>query len=373
VTENKYKGKDLHNPRDGLGRLRRAHGKTAGRQSGFERLADDEEAAERLVLSGRRSHSGESLLAKFNRLAQVQVAVGEQGEVSGFTGRTVLVRLADGREVDCEIRRNLKKRIAGVSNVLCAGDRVQVVSDTHGQVIEAVEPRRNQLERGDSHNKALVHVLAANLDRLVIVATCRDPELKPALIDRWLLIANASGIAATLVLNKADLGVDETMTQVYRRLGVTVFTTTAIQGGGQLDELRAHLTGQACVIAGQSGVGKSSLVNALFPALAARTGVVALAGHGRHTTTSARSYVLPGGGRLIDTPGIKECAIGGIEALDVALHYADFAPLHAACRFADCTHRHEPDCAVRAALARGEIAPTRYGSYLAILAEDLGV
>ena len=154
-----------------------------------------------------------------------------------------------------------------------------------------------------------------------------------------------------------------------------VFTTVGNQSDSTDPEtarLKALISGKACVFAGQSGVGKSSLVNALYPEVAARTGTVSDAlSKGRHTTTASTSYRLADGSRLIDTPGIRECGITGLSALDVALLYRDIALYHQHCHFSDCSHRHEPDCAVIAALESGDLAPSRYLSYCSILDEDL--
>lgn len=369
----KHKGTGGHNPRPGLGRLRRAHSQDATRVIGWEQRTEDEAFIDRHGATERRSHAGEHLLAKFNRLASVvrPAAIGEPGEICGFLGKDVLVRLAgSGQELLCTVRQVLKKQVSGVKNPLCVGDLVQVdcASDP---VITAVSPRRNQLARTDSHNRSLIHIFAANIDRLVIVSSVRDPDLKYGLIDRYLLIAAMNDIQVMVVLNKADLGEEPKAVELYTSLGVEVAVTCAINGGPSIDDLRQRLHGLACVFAGQSGVGKSSLVNALFPHIAARTGIVADEGHGRHTTTSARSYLLPEGGRLIDTPGIRECAISGLTAVDVALLYSEFAALHSHCHFADCSHLHEPQCAVQAAVADGRIAATRYDSYRSILREDL--
>jgi ribosome biogenesis GTPase len=372
--ESKYKGTKGPAPRQGMGRLRRANSKDAGRIGGWERRHEDDDFVEKHGHLQRTSHGGESLLAKFNRLVQSEqlaAAPGEPGEICAFSGTQVLVRAADGGEVSCQVRQVLKKRITGVKNPLCVGDRVRFERDGEGGVIAAVEPRRNQLERADSHNRALVHVFAANLDCLVVVAALAEPELKYGLIDRYLVIAAGNRIPATLVLTKCDLADPAPALALYRGLGVPSFAVVAHRGGGEVAGLREHLRGKSCVVAGQSGVGKSSLVNALHPDFHARVGAVAEAGHGRHTTTSARSYLLADGSRLIDTPGIRECAITGLGALDVALLYSDIAALQASCRFTDCTHTHEPDCAVLAAVADGTIARSRYESYRSIIGEDL--
>lgn len=370
----KHKGVGGWSDRPGMGRLRRANAKEAGRQGRWEDLAGDDEALERHGALERATHAGESLLAKFNRLARdADDGAGEPGEVCGFDGTRVLVRLDAGdAELGCSVRRVLKKLVAGVKNPLCVGDRVRV-DRSHDPVITAVAPRRSQLERADSHNRALVQVFAANLDRLVVVASAGDPPLKPALIDRYLVIAAFNRIVPVVAVTKPDLGDPGPALALYRGLGLDVHAVRSDRGpaGEGVAALRAALSGLTCVVAGQSGVGKSSLVNALFPEAGARIGQVADEGHGRHTTTAARSWLLPGGGRLVDTPGIRECTITGLEPLDVALLYADLARFHPACRFRDCTHRHEPDCAVRAAVERGEIAASRYASYLAIVDEDL--
>jgi ribosome biogenesis GTPase len=369
----KYKGTRGHHQRAGMGRLRRANAQDAARVGGWEQRHDDDDFVESHGHRGKRSHGGEALLAKFNRLAdehRQDLIRGEAGEISGFAGKTVLVRDAEDRELTCEVRQVLKKRIAGVKNPLCIGDRVRFAREAGHGVIDAVEPRRNQLARTDSHNKALMHVFAANLDRLVVVAALAEPDLKHGLIDRYLLIAAHNSIDATVVLTKTDLRLGDQTRMLYERIGIPAYAVCARSGAG-IDMLRSHLTGKTCVFAGQSGVGKSSLINALFPEVAARVGSVADAGHGRHTTTSARSYLVAGGGRLIDTPGVRECGITGLTALDVALLYPDLAAHHPHCRFDDCSHLHEPDCAIQAAVDRGEIAATRYESYRSIVTEDL--
>lgn len=376
--ELKYKGTRGPSVRQGMGRLRRAMGKEDARQGGWERLHDDDDTMDRLSHSGKAVHGGESLLMKFNRLAQDSRADGVPGTICGFQGQAVLVRRADADDktdvTSCAVRNVLKKKIAGVKNPLCVGDRVRVAPpDAEGAewTIVAIAPRTNQLERADSHNKALIHVFAANIDCLVVVASIKDPDLKLGLIDRYQVIAATNGIPVTVVLNKADLG-DPTMAlELYRSLGFPVFSVSARNRCGDLDALRAHLAGKTCVVAGQSGVGKSSLVNALYPELDARVGLVADAGHGRHTTNSARSYALPDGGSLVDTPGIRECAVTGLRPVDVALLMPDLAAMHAACKFADCSHTHEPECAVLAAVEQGLIAPSRYENYRSIISEDL--
>ncbi len=369
----KYKGLRSHGQRQGMGRLRRANSQDTARIGGWEKHSDDDTFLEKHGKNSRRSHGGEALLAKFNRLAGDSITthtMGMSGHVCGFAGMTVLVRDSEGIERFCIVRQNLKKRIAGVKNPLSIGDNVRFTMNNDEGVIEAVCPRTNQLARTDSHNRALLHIFAANIDCLVIVAAMAEPELKYGLIDRYLLIAAYNAINATVILTKSDLADTATPRALYSSLQVPTFSASIKTGDG-IKAVGTHLAGKVCVFAGQSGVGKSSLINALYPDLAARVGSVAQAGHGRHTTTSSRSYSVANGGQLMDTPGIRECGITGMQPLDVALLYADIAAQHPLCRFDDCSHLHEPDCAVQAAVANGSIAASRYESYRSILNEDL--
>jgi ribosome biogenesis GTPase len=381
----KYKGTKGPHARSGLGRLRRASEKSAGRVGGIENRVDDDDFLERLRPNEKATHSGENLLAKFNRLAadsaEADAVEIRDGEVCGFAGTRAEIRdtsAAAGeepRQVSCEMRNALKKRIAGVRNPLAVGDRVRWRDDgNEAGLIVAVRPRTNQLARPDSHNRALWHVLAANVDAVVIVGSVAEPNYKPAFIDRYLVLASACGVASRVVINKADLGDAGPAVALYRSLGLPTYATVAnAAGDAETERLRGDLAGLVVVFAGQSGVGKSSLVNVIYPGLGAKVSHVAVGGLGRHTTTAARSYVVPGGGRVIDTPGIRECGIAGLEALDVALLYPDIARFQPDCRFTDCTHLHEPGCAVEAAVQRGEIADSRYDSYRAIVIEDLAL
>jgi ribosome biogenesis GTPase len=373
-ADHKYKGTRGTPAHQGLGRLRRANSKTPARLQGWERHHDNSDFTELHADRARTGHGGETLLARFNRLVQgggISDAPGEPGEICAIVGTSVMVRGGDHVECPCQVRQVIKKRIAGVKNPLCVGDRVRFQRTDEGGVITAIEPRRNQLERADSHNRALIHVFAANLDCLVIVTAIDQTAFKPGLVDRYLVIAAANGIPAALVINKCDLADAGAAAALYRSLGLPTFAVAARTSSGDVPALKAHLSGKTCVVAGQSGVGKSSLVNALYPDIAARVGAIAHAGFGRHTTSSARSYELSDGVRLIDTPGVRECGITGLQALDVALLYSDIGALHMHCHFADCSHTHEPNCAVLAALAAGTLAQSRYDSYLSIITEDL--
>ena len=238
---------------------------------------------------------------------------------------------------------------------LVIGDLIIFAQTNEGDwVIERVLPRRNQLERRDSHNASLSHVFAANVDYLVIVAALADPIIKTGLIDRYLLIAHLADVPAIIVFNKSDLVAAATYKALYENLGYTCFVTEAHTGKGDIATLRDFLKGTSCVFAGQSGVGKSSLINACYPQFNIRVGKVSEVLHkGKHTTTASRSYLLNDQSRLIDTPGIRELGVHLESSMDAALHYPDIARLHPACHYPDCSHTHEPDCAVKAAVLEG--------------------
>ncbi len=367
----KDKGTGRYGTQRGMGRLRRANLKQAGRIGNWERHDEEAEVFDRHGAIGRASHAGERLVSRFNRLVALGQTVerpGEPAEVCEVRPGLVLVRFADGREEPAAIRRALEKRMVGVRNTIAVGDRVRIEMTAGGLAIAGIEPRVNQLARTDAHNRSLEHVLAANVDLLVAVAAVREPDFKHGFVDRALLLAAAHGIAGAVVVTKRDLGDPAPMVGLYSGLGLPCLTADARDPSDPgIAELRDILTGKVCMFAGQSGVGKSSLVNACFPGIGARVGSVAEQGFGRHTTTAARSFILPGGGRLIDTPGIRECVVGGLAPLDVALLYPDLACFQPECHFPDCTHRHEPDCAVLRAVENGVIAASRYWSYRSIV------
>ncbi|TVR13770.1 MAG: ribosome small subunit-dependent GTPase A [Planctomycetota bacterium] len=367
--------------RNGIARLRRAHSKSRTRPGNLQRLELDEDLLLKHSDDAHADTSG-TLLARFNQMsAHLNQASNDtacvNGEVCGFEGPTIVVRFDDGEEIPCQLRRRIKKLLRGEKSPLAIGDRVRVSTTAEGdRVIEGVHPRDNQLVRRDSHNASLDHVFAANVDALVVVSAVRDPHLKTGLIDRYLLIAALADIPAVVVINKCDLAESDTAAELYKRLHIPVFctSTTSPHYLPEIAALRQHLRGRACVFAGHSGVGKSSLINALYPQFQARVGDVSQVLHkGRHTTTSARSYLLDDGSRLIDTPGIRELGVRVATAVDAALLYSDIAHYHPQCRFPNCSHTHEPDCAVKQAVRDGHIALSRYGSFISLLAHDLGM
>lgn len=254
---------------------------------------------------------------------------------------------------------------------LAVGDQVILApADDDGTWrVDSVLERHTRLSRPDPHNPRQERLIAANIDDVVIVASVVAPPLRLALIDRYLITVDRGGAKPHIVLNKIDLlksSQDRSaalrLLQPYRQMGLNILSCS-IQTGEGIPELRQALTGRVAVVVGHSGVGKSSLVNALDPTYKLRTGAVGDAGSGRHTTTRSGLYRLEGDIRLIDTPGIRELALGNLDPLELQHYFPELAQLAPGCRFNNCTHLHEPRCAVRQALAERVIEAHRYATY----------
>jgi ribosome biogenesis GTPase len=237
-------------------------------------------------------------------------------------------------------------------------------------VLARPQPRSGK-RRGRYDQPPFEKIVVANVDVLMVVMASRQPALRAALVDRFWIVAERGGLEPLLVVNKLDLGSpDEQVLADLVQRGIQTVLCSATTGDG-LDQLRARLAGRRSVMAGPSGVGKSTLVNRLVPGADAPTQQVRRSDdRGRHTTSSTRIYDLEVGGMLVDTPGIREVGVH-ISAAELPWYFPEFEPLSPRCRFADCTHTHEPGCAVQEAVEAGQIQPRRYQSYLRLL-EDLG-
>ena len=287
------------------------------------------------------------------------------GRVLAVYGLTSTVEADDGIQYQCAVRRLLKTLSTDLRHVVAAGDRVLFrPSDNREGIIERIEPRRGVLSR---QSRGRQQTLVANVDQLLIVASAAEPYLKPNLIDRFLVSAEQSRLRAVICINKIDL-VDPAalgpLVGVYSQMGYPVILTSA-RGGTGVEWVRRRLLGKQSVVAGQSGVGKSSLLNAIQPGLGLIVSEVsAETQKGRHTTTTARLIPLEGGGYVVDTPGIRQFQLWDVIPEEVAGLYRDVRPLVNRCAFPDCTHRHEADCAVKHAVADGWLDARRYESYL---------
>lgn len=279
---------------------------------------------------------------------------------------------AGGAETRCALRGRLRREAARASSILVVGDRVtfQKLGDGSG-VIETVLPRRTELARPGF--KGLVHVIAASVDQLVIVQAVAQPSFKRHLVERFLATAQRGGLEPLVVVNKCDLAPEDEVSEWVAPLGaagVPVFLVSAATGRG-VDPVRERMVGRISVLAGQSGVGKSSLLNAMFPGVEARTAAVSESlNKGRHTTTASRLYPLPGGGYLADTPGIRELGLFEEDRELLPEVFPEILAAAAACRFRDCSHSHEARCAVKDAVDRGEIHPDRYEHFLRLAAGE---
>ncbi|MGD8527032.1 MAG: small ribosomal subunit biogenesis GTPase RsgA [Thioalkalispiraceae bacterium] len=289
----------------------------------------------------------------------------QRGLVISHYGKTSLVESSQQQLVKCKIRQNLP--------ALVCGDRViwQATEKENEGVIVAVDDRSSELVRPDKHGRK--RVIAANIDQILIV-TAAKPELNEGLMDRYLAAAELTHIEPVIVFNKTDLLDDSQLEayrqrfKVYKEMGYPIIFASCKQQHG-LDDLLASLNNKTSVFVGQSGVGKSSLVNALLPEAGAETGEVSDAtGKGQHTTTTARLYHLPGSnGMLIDSPGIREFGLWQIQKARLSDGFRDFLNYKDQCKFRNCLHINEPGCAIKQAVTHHEISQQRLDSYYRIL------
>lgn len=287
------------------------------------------------------------------------------GTVLERDGSTYRVLTAEG-EVRAILRGKMKRDMPKV----VVGDRVRLDEEGEGGMrgIAAVEDRTSLLARrvpeGRGHR-----AVAANVDQVLVITATKSPDPVPQLVDRLLVVAEANNIPAAVVLNKVDLDPGDQLAQRFQRAGYPVYQTS-IRSGAGLEELRAALRGRESVITGPSGAGKSSLLNALEPGLNLRIGELSRKiSRGKHTTVSAVMVPLSQGGYLVDTPGFSEVGLWGMEPSELANCFPEFRPLVDQCKYADCSHAHEPGCAVLAAVKSGGVQADRLASYQALRSE----
>lgn len=275
---------------------------------------------------------------------------------------------AEEGEYTCRLRGRLKQG-EQEGDIVAIGDRVTITPhDDSSGVIETIHERSAEFARIRTGIKRdFRQILLANPDQIVAVFACAQPPPSLRMLDRFLVIAEKQKVAALIVANKVDLVTPEQARatfSLYAELGYPVVYTSAVTGQG-VEHLRRHLKGKLSALAGPSGVGKSSLLNAIQPDLGLRVRSVSEAtSKGRHTTRVRQLFPLDVGGYVADTPGIRSLALWDTEPEELDAYFVELRPLVADCQFSDCTHTHEPGCAVRAAMEAGEVAPQRYYSYL---------
>jgi ribosome biogenesis GTPase len=317
--------------------------------------------------SGTGEGAGEEGPGEAHSLRAVDTATCLSGRVVRIHGLISIVETEDGRTYPCHVRRLLKSLAIEGRNVVTVGDRVWFrpggSSGTEG-LIERVEARTGVITRGYRHRQ---HIIAANVEAVLIVSALAEPGLKLSLIDRYLVAAEIGGVRPVIVLNKADL-VDMALYQwvvgLYSQLGYQTIVTSAADGRG-LEALRALLEQGVTAVSGQSGVGKSSLLNAVQPGLNLKVREVSeWTTKGKHTTTTAELIRLASGGYVVDTPGLRQFELWGVVPGELEGHFVEFRPYIPHCRFPDCSHTHETQCAVKEAVYWGQIHAGRYESYL---------
>jgi len=297
------------------------------------------------------------------------------GIVIRNTGSSYMVRTDEGNIVECRVKGNFRLKGIRTTNPVAVGDGVSIRPAAEGELayIVAIDNRRNYIIRKASNLSKQSHILAANIDRVLLLITVARPETTTTFIDRFLASAEAYRVPVTLVFNKIDnLSEEERatleyLTWIYRDIGYEVLQLSALQGQG-VEQLAPLLTEKITLLAGHSGVGKSTLINRLIPNAGARTAEVSEAhGTGMHTTTFSELFDLPSGGGLIDIPGIKGFGTFDMEPEEIAHYFREIFRISSDCKFNNCTHTHEPGCAVLEAIEAHQIAPSRYTSYLSML------
>ncbi len=297
-----------------------------------------------------------------------------RGLVIKNTGSWYLVKTDEGTEVECKVKGNFRLKGIRSTNPVAVGDRVQIVLNPEGTAfISEIEDRKNYIIRRASNLSKQSHILAANLDQCMLVVTVNYPETSTTFIDRFLATAEAYRIPVHIVFNKIDayreddLRYLDALTHLYTTIGYPCLQISALKGDG-IAGLKAQLEGKITLFSGHSGVGKSTLINAILPEAEARTGEISAAHNkGMHTTTFSEMYPVGNGGYLIDTPGIKGFGTFDMEEEEIGHYFPEIFKESAGCRYGNCTHRHEPGCAVLLAVEEQRISQSRYNSYLSML------
>ncbi|MEI8048213.1 MAG: ribosome small subunit-dependent GTPase A [Bacteroidota bacterium] len=301
-----------------------------------------------------------------------------KGVVIKSTGSWYIVMTNDNKLYNCRLKGQFRIHGIRTTNPVAVGDRVEFIKEGEegNGMIKAIEPRFNYIVRRSINLSKSAHIIAANIDRLYIVASIMLPRTSTGFIDRLLVTAEAYHIPAALIFNKIDIYTKEAndrcdqLMELYSSLGYPSYAVSALEGTN-VEALRLVLRDKVNLFSGHSGVGKSALINALDPLLAIKTGEIsAYHNKGMHTTTFAEMHPLSFGGFMIDTPGIKEFGLVHFESQEISERFPEFRALLPDCKYKNCTHVHEPSCAVKQALDQGFVNPERYHNYLGLLNDE---
>ncbi len=300
-----------------------------------------------------------------------------KGLVIKNTGSWYVVHTEEG-DINCKVKGNFRIKGIRTTNPVAVGDRVDITVNPDGNAfITAIEPRDNYIIRKAINLSKESHIIAANIDQAFLVVTLAHPVTSTTFIDRFLATAEAYRVKTILLINKTDLLTEEedkeyleAVTYLYRSIGYEVMHVSGLTGEG-IDKMRERISDKISLFSGNSGVGKSTIINDLLPGLGLRTAAISdIHDTGMHTTTFSGMFPVPGGGWIIDTPGIKGFGTIDFERGEIAHFFPDIFEISHDCRYNNCTHTHEPGCAVLKALDEHRIAQSRYNSYLSIL-DDL--
>lgn len=301
-----------------------------------------------------------------------------EGIIIKSTGSWFNVLTDDGTKIECKLKGKFRMKGIKTTNPLAVGDRVEFDYRDEEQIglIKKIFPRHNHIIRKSTNLSKVSHIIAANIDLALLVATVKEPRTSVGFIDRFLVTAEAYHIPAAIVFNKTDIyqqpelkRLDE-LIRIYEAAGYKTFSVSALTGRN-VDLVKAEIKDKVNLFSGISGVGKSQLVNAIEPGLKLKTGDISFYHlKGKHTTTFPEMHLLSFGGFVIDTPGIREFGLVEFRKEEIAERFPEMRNVMHGCQFNNCTHIHEPKCAVKAAVEAGEIASSRYESYLRIYNDD---